>query len=98
MNRPSITGEQLRAQRLEREALELKDAGERAVAARASAGASLVLVGLAMLIVGAFILIVVPGASDTDIVNLQMLYVGQTSAIIGAIFLAAGVHLRNSGA
>lgn len=96
---PGKTGEQIRAERLEREAREAKDAAEQAVTAKAGTGTGLAVIGIAIMIAGVYFLIVDPSGGDAygrSVVNLQRLYLGQTAAIIGAIFFAAGVHLRNS--
>lgn len=62
------------------------------------------LVGVLCLGAGFFILVFAPGANvpglaslgiePGEVVNLQKLYLGQTLAIVGAIFLAVGVRPR----
>lgn len=56
-------------------------------------------VGVILSVIGIYFLLVSPSADDasglsTSVVNLQRLYIGQTSAIAGAIFLAAGLRPR----
>jgi hypothetical protein len=55
--------------------------------------------GIVFLAVGFWFLLVSPGEGDAAIlgqtvVNLQRLTIGETSAIVGAIFLAAGIRPR----
>jgi hypothetical protein len=59
-----------------------------------------IVLGLLLLLVGAYFLIVNPseggaGILGRDVVNLQRLYLGQTAAICGAVFLAAGLRPRS---
>ena len=63
-----------------------------------STGACIAL-GLTLLLIGAFVLLVAPGEDGAEFagrqfVNLQRLYLGQTAAICGAVFLAAGIRPR----
>lgn len=58
-----------------------------------------ILFGLVLLGVGAYFLLVSPSAGDSElfgraVVNLQRLAIGQTAAVSGAIFLAAGLRPR----
>jgi hypothetical protein len=69
---------------------------------RSSAGSQSACVGLGLLLllVGAYFLIVNPSEGGAemlgrDVVNLQRLYLGQTAAICGAVFLAAGLRPRS---
>jgi hypothetical protein len=50
------------------------------------------IIGLPFLGIGAWILLFDPSVAGADVVNLQRLYIGQTSAIIGAIFVATGMR------
>jgi hypothetical protein len=63
-----------------------------------SEGACLLVGGL-LLAVGFFFLVVNPSEGGAEllghqVVNLQRIYLGQTSAICGAVFLAAGMRPR----
>lgn len=58
-----------------------------------------IVLGILLLLVGVYFLVVSPSAGGAellgrDIVNLQRVYVGQTAAICGSIFLAAGIRPR----
>jgi uncharacterized membrane protein len=50
--------------------------------------------GLLFLVIGGWFLVLSPSQGG-DIVNMQRLAIGQTSAIVGAIFLAAGIRPRS---
>ena len=52
------------------------------------------LLGLICLAAGAYLLVGNPSAAGADVVNLQRLYLGQTAAIVGSIFLAAAWRPR----
>jgi len=55
--------------------------------------------GVIFLLIGAYFLLLGPSEGDSEflgrsVVNVHRLYLGQTSAIIGAIFLAVGIRPR----
>ena len=65
----------------------------------AGSGQGCILLGIIFLVVGFWFLVVDPSASHADILgarvgNLQLLTIGETSSIVGAIFLAAGIRPR----
>jgi hypothetical protein len=73
----------------------------RSYAVQAGSAAACVLIGTFLLLIGFFFLVVSPseGGSELlgrDVINLQRLYLGQTSAICGAVFLAAGLRPRSA--
>jgi hypothetical protein len=91
--------EQLKARRLEREASAAKEQTDRDIAERVMAAGILIVSGFLLLVVGLWFLVFAPNQDVTGfrtVVNLQRLYIGQTAAIVGAIFFATGLHLRNS--
>ena len=63
------------------------------VLVKGSVGTCLVL-GAIFLLIGADFLILHPSGEVESVVNLQRLAIGQSSSIVGAIFLAAGIRPR----
>lgn len=54
-------------------------------------------IGVGFMLLGVFFLLISPSVGEafgSPVVNLQRLYIGQTSAIIGAIFMAVGIRPR----
>lgn len=88
--------DQLKADRLAREAREKEVLAERTLTLQAQWSVALRLVGGVMMLIGLWLLAVSPGIYG-DVVNLQKLYIGQTSALAGTILLAAGVLLKFVG-
>lgn len=86
--------EQIKADRLGREAKERAALEEQFVAGRAQwSGWFQVLGGLLMLI-GFWFLVLDPGSDVSSVVNIQKLYIGQTAAIVGSILFATGLLLK----
>lgn len=92
-NLSSKAPEQLKAERLEREAREREARAEKFLAHRAQWSGWFLIVGGFLLLVGAWFLLFDPGVGG-DVVNLQKLYLGQTSALIGAVLFASGALLK----
>lgn len=93
-----LTPEQLREQRLEREQRSTVDRAEKATSERLQASSVLAIGGLIMMIVGAYFIVANPFGDEVmgrEIVNLHGVFIGQTAALIGAIFFACGIHLRH---
>lgn len=96
-----LSAEQLKQQRIDRQAREAKEVREQFEAERNGTGVAMVLIGFAAIAAGVYFLIVSPGQDDSlgrEIVNLQRLFTGQALLIMGAVFAAAGFIVRYSGA
>jgi polyferredoxin len=92
-----LTPDEIRARREEREAREAREQTERNATERNALAALLIVAGVLLLIIGVWYLVLVPGEDTVGlgtVVNLQRLYIGQTAAIVGGIFFAAGLHER----
>jgi hypothetical protein len=85
--------EQLRADRVAREAREKENAQDRLLSQRGQVSALCMIVGVLLLLTGVWFLLFSPGVA-VDTVNLQKLYLGQTCAFVGAILFASGVLLK----
>jgi hypothetical protein len=88
--------EQLKADRLAREAKETEAAAERFLAQRAQWSGWFQILGGLLMLIGLWVLLFSPGLQG-EVVNLQKLYIGQTSALVGAILFTAGVLLKFAG-
>jgi hypothetical protein len=92
----ALTGrspEQMKADRVAREARDKEEAEARFLSQRARVSGALQILGGLLLVIGMWFLLVSPGVV-VDTVNLQKLYIGQTSALVGAILLASGLLLK----
>lgn len=85
--------EQLKADRVAREAREKEVAEEQFQSQRAKASGLCMILGGLLLLTGVWFLLVSPGIA-IDTVNLQKLYIGQTSAVVGVILFASGLLLK----
>jgi hypothetical protein len=90
--KPLKTAEEFKADRLAREAAEREALTDKFLRQKTVWSGLFITFGALLLFLGAWLLIIDPG--DVSGVNLQKLYVGQTSAIVGAILLATGVLLK----
>ena len=85
--------EEVKADRLAREARDKENAEEKFLGQRALVSGLLQILGGVLLVIGVWFLLFSPGIVS-DVVNVQRLYIGQTSAIVGAILLATGLLLK----
>ena len=85
---------------IEARVAEAKSRIERSQMAASDAEGHFVAIGVLALLIGLYFLLVPSGDSvefggrSMDVVNLHRLYIGQTSTIVGAMFLLAGLRRR----
>lgn len=86
--------DELRAERLAREAKERDAALQKFEAQRVKWSGWLQVSGWILLLLATWFLVLDPGGSGSSFVNLQKLYLGQTAGIVGSVFLVAGAMLK----
>jgi hypothetical protein len=94
----NLTPEEREAKSRDREAKSARERADRESAERAMVAGLLIVFGFLLLVIGLWFLVLAPGEDTMGsraVVNLQRLYIGQSAAIVGAIFFATGLHLRN---
>jgi len=95
---PNKSPEDIKADRLNREAREREAQRERLEQGRIQTSAWLQIIGVIGMLIAFWILVIDPGSASSTysetVVNIQKLYIGQTSGIVGAIFLSTGLVIK----
>jgi Ca2+/Na+ antiporter len=86
--------EQIKADRLAKEAREREVLAQQFAAGRAQWSGWFQIFGGLLMLIGFWFLVLDPGSDVSSVVNIQKLYIGQTAAFVGSILLASGVLLK----